>query len=156
MLTLENLEDALQSLGAVLESRGVAMGILVAGGSGLLLLGLVERPTADVDILGLVGEGHRYSKADPIPAPLEEAVRDVGRTLGLTERWLNNGPAELMDLGLPPGLESRVEIRRYGSLEIHIPSRGDLVSFKLYAAVDQGPRSKHFSDLRRWHRPAMS
>jgi hypothetical protein len=59
----------------------------------------------------------------------------------------DNGPAGLMDFGLPPGLESRVKVRRYGSLDVHIPARVDLVCFKLYAAVDQGQRSKHFADL---------
>jgi hypothetical protein len=53
-----------------------------------------------------------------------------------------------MDLGLPSGLGSRVTVRRYGALEVHIPSRTDQICFKLYAAVDQGPRSKHFADLR--------
>jgi hypothetical protein len=52
-----------------------------------------------------------------------------------------------MDLGVPDGFETRVEIRRYGSLDVHLPGRLDLICFKLYAAVDQGPRSKHFQDL---------
>ncbi|HEX9505387.1 MAG TPA: hypothetical protein VGA62_05215, partial [Acidimicrobiia bacterium] len=29
----------------------------------------------------------------------------------------------------------------------HLAGRTDLICFKLYAAVDQGPRSKHFADL---------
>jgi len=41
-----------------------------------------------------------------------------------------------------------VTVRTYGGLEIHLPAREDLVCFKLYAAVDQGERSKHFADLR--------
>jgi hypothetical protein len=74
----ENLEEALESLGGVLDSRGVSVGIVVAGGSGLLLLGLIERPTADLDVVGFV-DGVHYAKADPLPGPLTEAVRDVGR-----------------------------------------------------------------------------
>jgi hypothetical protein len=42
-----------------------------------------------------------------------------------------------------------VTVRQYGSLLLHIPSRVDQVCFKLYATVDQGPRSKHFADLAR-------
>lgn len=38
-------------------------------------------------------------------------------------------------------------VRSYGALEVHLPAREDLVCFKLYAAVDQGERSKHFADL---------
>jgi hypothetical protein len=146
MLGPANLEEALETLGATLERRGMAMGVLAVGGSSLLLLGLIDRPTADLDVIGLVDKAF-YVKADPIPTPLAEAVRDVGRALGLSETWLNNGPASLMDLGLPVGLESRVTVRRYGTLEVHLPSRTDQIAFKLYAAVDQGPRSKHFSDL---------
>ena len=52
-----------------------------------------------------------------------------------------------MDLGLPEGFEGRVERRSYRTLDLHIPAREDLVCFKLYAAVDQGPASKHFQDL---------
>jgi len=41
-----------------------------------------------------------------------------------------------------------VTVRIYGGLEVHLPAREDLICFKLYAAVDQGERSKHFADLR--------
>ncbi|MFN2537307.1 MAG: hypothetical protein ABR549_04035, partial [Mycobacteriales bacterium] len=68
--------------------------------------------------------------------------------MGLGDAWFNAGPAGLIDFGLPQGLETRVQVRRYGSLEVHLPARQDLVCFKLYAAVDQGERSKHFTDLR--------
>jgi hypothetical protein len=146
MLGLPELEEALETLGAVLEGRGLSHGILVAGGSSLLLLGLVTRPTADLDVIALVAQGH-YVKADRIPPTLAKAVSDVAVVLELASTWLNNGPASLMDLGLPAGYEDRIELRRYGTLDVHIPAREDLVCFKLYAAVDQGPRSKHFQDL---------
>ena len=32
---------------------------------------------------------------------------------------------------------------------LHLADRRDQIFFKLYAAADQGPRSKHFEDLRR-------
>lgn len=146
---LENLEDALRTLGAVLESRGVSSRILVAGGSSLLLLGLIERPTADLDVIGLA-IGDRYVKADVLPAALVEAARDVGAALGLADDWLNNGPASLFDFGLPKGFEQRVEVRPYGNLEVHVPGRVDLLAFKLYAAVDHfgGRDSKHLTDLK--------
>jgi hypothetical protein len=70
-LVRQNLEEALATLGAVLESRGLSGGILVAGGSSLLLLGLISRPTADLDVIGLAAEGG-YVKADHIPPPLAE------------------------------------------------------------------------------------
>lgn len=146
-LGTDNLEEALATLGATMKSRNVSMGILVAGGSALLLLGLSERPTADLDVVGLL-DGVLYAKADPLPAPLVDAARAVGRALGLADTWLNNGPASLMDLGLPPGLKSRVTVRHFDNLEVHIPSRTDQICFKSYAGVDQGPRSQHVADLR--------
>jgi hypothetical protein len=127
---------------------GCVRRILVAGGSSLLL-GLIERPTADPDVIGLAN-GDRYVKAESIPPSLADAVRDVGAALGLSETWLNNGPASLFDFGLPDGFERRVSIHRYGSLEVHVAGRFDLICFKLYAAVDHsGDRvSKHLTDLR--------
>ena len=142
----EGLEEALSTLGEVLSSRGLHCRFLIAGGSGLLLLGMVDRPTADVDILAAVAD-HGYEFIDELPEPVAEAVRDVGDGLGLGPRWVNTGPAGLVHGGLPDGLAERVEVRRYGGLEIHVPGREDYVCFKLYAAVDLTERSKHFQDL---------
>ena len=72
MFGLEALDEALQALGAVLESRGVSCGIAVAGGSSMLLLGLIDRPTADVDVVGL-SEGESYVSAEPLPPALVQA-----------------------------------------------------------------------------------
>ena len=147
MFEREALEEALRTLGEVLESRGVSFGVLVAGGSSLLLLGLVDRPTADLDIVALA-RGDRYVRAEPLPAALVEAIADVANALGLVPEWMNNGPASLLDFGLPTGFDDRVTVRRYGALDVHLPGRSDLVALKLYAAVDLGPRSKHFADLK--------
>lgn len=147
MFEEENLGRALRSLGAVLEDRGLSYELLVVGGSALLLLGVVTRPTADLDVVGLVSDGI-YRKADPLPDPLVNAVADVGLALELAPTWLNAGPASLMDFGLPAGFEARVTIRTYGRLVLHLAGRADMVCFKLYASVDQGPDSKHFADLR--------
>ena len=38
---------------------------------------------------------------------------------------------------------------RLGRADLQIADRRDQIFFKLYAAVDQGPRSKHIEDLRR-------
>lgn len=143
----DRLEDALQTLGDLLAERGQSVGLLVIGGSSLLLLGYIERPTADVDVVGLV-EPAGYVKADALPQFLTDAVGEVGRALGVGDRWLNAGPAGLIDFGLPEGTAERVTVHRYGSLEVHLPAREDLICFKLYALVDQGPRSKHMDDLR--------
>ena len=113
-----------------------------------MLLGLIERPTKDIDVVAVIHEG-RYQMADPMPTPLIEAVKEVAAVHGLTTDWLNPGPTVLLQLGLPHNFESRVEVRTYGGLTLHIASRFDQIHFKLYAAVDDGPSSKHFEDLRR-------
>jgi hypothetical protein len=88
------LETALHRLGALLALRNIEFELAVLGGGALLLLGLIERPTRDLDAVALV-DGAVLRKA------------------------------------------------------LQIASRFDQVHFKLYAAVDQGPDSKHADDLRR-------
>jgi hypothetical protein len=143
---LEALEEALRTLGAVLQQRGTAYSILVIGGGCLLLLRLIDRPTGDLDVVALAEKGV-YRKIETLPAPLATAAAQVARALELADTWLNTGPASLMDLGLPAGWEDRISVRTYGALEVHISSRFDLICFKLYAAVDRGPNDKHYSDL---------
>lgn len=62
---------------------------------------------------------------------------------------MNGGPTSLLESGLPEGFEERLVVQNYGALTIHFASRLDQICFKLYAAVDQGPTSKHFVDLKR-------
>ncbi len=145
--TPNRLEEALQALGLLLESRKQRAEIAVIGGGSLLLLGLIQRPTKDLDVVALV-EGVRLRTAKPLPDDLVGAVRDVGRAMGLAEDWLNPGPTELLDRGLPAGFMQRVMTRSFGSLVVHVAHRSDQIFFKLYAAVDQGPHSKHFADLK--------
>jgi hypothetical protein len=100
----------------VLSDRGLHYELVVVGGGSLMLLGLLDRPTKDIDIVALVREG-RYQSAEPLPKPLE-------------------------------GFHNRVETRDYGGLRLHVAGRLDQIHLKLYAAIDQGPQSKHFADLR--------
>lgn len=141
------LSEALGTLGVLLRDRGLSYQIVVIGGSALLLLGLVARPTRDLDVLAVV-DGERYLPAAPLPEPLREAAEDVGALLGLGPHWLNPGPTSLLELGLPPGFPTRLITRRYAGLTVHVAGRFDLVCFKLYALVDQGPGTRHEDDLR--------
>lgn len=142
------LERALAFLGQLLAERALSYEIVVGGAGGLVLLGLLQRPTRDLDVLALVSGG-RYVKAKPLPQPLSEAVRDSAQALGLANDWLNAGPADLLDFGLPAGFEERVTTRRFGGLTVHAAGRFDQICMKVYASVDQGPRSRHFADLKR-------
>ena len=62
--------------------------------------------------------------------------------------WVNLGPELLLDLGLPDSFAGRLERHDYGGLVTWLAGRFDMVCFKLYAAVDQGLRSRHLQDLR--------
>ncbi len=143
----EGLEEALETLGAVLLEGRTPYELLAVGGSGLLLLGLIDRPTGDLDVIGVMQRG-TFRKLESLPEPLADAARDVGEALGLGDRWLNTGPSSLMDFGLPDGWEGRLTTMRYGGLSLHLLSRVDQICLKLYAAVDRGPNDKHYSDLR--------
>ena len=143
----EALEEALATLGAVLQEQRTPYELLAVGGSGLLLLGLINRPTGDLDVIALLQRGV-FEKLESLPEPLQVAADQVGEALGLDDRWLNTGPSSLMDLGLPRGLEHRLVTRQYGGLCLHLPSREDQICFKLYAAVDRGPDDKHYEDLK--------
>jgi hypothetical protein len=141
------LEAALDALGEALSTRREQAEIVVIGGSGLLLLGVVVRTTHDVDVVAILEAGELRT-AEPLPAPLVAAATDVARVLGLSPDWLNSAPTALLDFGLPEGFLARCRVRRHGALVVHAASRVDQVHFKLYAAADHGPRSKHVSDLR--------
>jgi len=116
------------------------------GGGSLLLLKLIERTTKDLDLVALLKDGQLVS-ADPLPTALLQAAEDVGRALELGKDWLNIGPSSLLEGGLPKGFLSRMHTHHYKGLTVHLADRFDQICFKLYASVDQGPRSKHFADL---------
>ncbi len=142
----ESLEDALELLGELLTDRDEEVEVVAIGGGSLLLLGLIERATKDLDIVAVVNAG-RYVSAKPLPDFLLSAVRDVAAATGLGEDWINGGPTSLLDFGLPEGFEQRTTTRRFGGLVLHLAGRKDQIFFKLYASVDQGPGSKHAVDL---------
>jgi len=144
----EVLNRALDVLGQVLAERGQAHEVVAIGGGSLLLLGLIQRPTRDLDLVAMVRDGH-YQSADPLPPDLLQGAVEVGRALGLADDWLNAGPTDLLDFGLPEGFVDRTTSRIFGALTVHIAGRFDQICFKLYASVDQGPHSKHYVDLRK-------
>lgn len=144
---MEATDRLLSALGEQLAALGERFELVVVGGSGLLALGLIERSTRDVDILAL-RSGDELNSAKPLPANLEAARDRVARDFSLPADWLNAGPTDLLEFGLPEGFIDRLERRDYGdALTVYLASRYDQIHFKLYALVDQGP-GKHEDDLR--------
>jgi hypothetical protein len=137
----------LSALGEQVVALGQRYELVVVGGSGLLALGLIERSTRDVDLVAL-RTGDDLGRAKPLPAALEAARDRVARDFSLPADWLNPGPTDLLEFGLPEGFIDRLERRDYGAgLTVYFASRYDQIHFKLYALVDQGP-GKHEDDLR--------
>lgn len=146
MFEADGLRVALDTLGTLLRDRGLAYEIVVVGGGGLLLLGLIRRPTKDLDALALVENGE-YVVARPLPDALVEAIVDVAAVQGLDSEWLNPGPTAQLEQGLPEGFGERTTRHVFGGLVVHLAARVDQIFLKLYAAADSDPKSKHVRDL---------
>jgi hypothetical protein len=150
MSDITNADQVNGLLSALAEQLGAAdryYELVVVGGSALLALGIIDRPTKDIDVVALRDAG-LLRKADAFPPQLLEARDRVSRDFSMPTEWLNPGPAGLMDHGLPDGFLDRVETRSFGvGLTVHFASRLDQIHFKLYALVDQGI-GKHEQDLR--------
>ena len=105
-------EQLFAALSEQLAARGESHTIVVVGGSALVALGFVSRPTRDVDVVALLLDEELVS-AEPLPDALLTAVKLVADDFGLPGRWLNSGPTTLLDFGLPPGfLEIDVDGRK--------------------------------------------
>lgn len=149
------IDDALRKVGELLALDGESYAIVIVGGAALNLLGIVHRPTTDVDILAFAPpaaakqkQGEITKPPEPLPEPLTRAAAIVARDLGLENQWLNAGPALQWREGLPPGLEKRVQWHRYAALHVGLVDRYDLIFLKLYAtADDKGTNSVHYQDL---------
>lgn len=162
-----SIERALSLLAAALEAQSAGpYEIVVVGGAALSAMGIGVRATRDVDVLGLrenldraAGSGVSPSpakddylvKQKPLPAPLLAAAKTVASALGLDAEWLNAGPADLLDHGLPEGFARRLRPVHYGPrLTVWLPSREDLICLKTYAAADLGI-GRHTEDLHALH-----
>jgi hypothetical protein len=149
MFIATGLEEALQTLGDLLADRGHSFEVVAIGGGGLLLIGIIERPTKDLDLVALRDGDALLSVGPQLPPALNEAVVDVARVLALADDWINGGPTSLLRFGLPGGFLERLERRVYGGLGLSLASRFDQIHFKLFAAADDRLGGKHHVDLQR-------
>lgn len=147
-LNIDRLNEALSLLGERLRlSSGEPQELVVCGGSSLIARGYMTRVTRDVDVVARRVRGVELISAKPLPEVLLEAVARVAADLGLPPNWLNNGPADLFEMGLPDGFSDRLESHAYSShLTVWFIGRLDQIHFKLYAAADQGG-GHHVTDL---------
>lgn len=147
----DSLEEALGLLGEILEIRSRQPShYVVCGGSSLLALGLVTRPTTkDVDILAQLDSNGHLVQPRPLPDWIVSDAEEVGEQLNLPADWFNTGPADdsFFNFGFPDGMADRLTATDFGSaLRISFISRYDQIHFKFYAAADQDV-GRHFKDL---------
>jgi hypothetical protein len=146
----EQIQEALSRTGRRLALMGADdYSILICGGSALNLMGLISRPTRDVDVLGMIKGGeHAFVADEGLPEDLSHAASLVAADLNLPFDWLNDAALEIHKLKLPNGILERAEKRAFGPcLTVYIISRQDQVAFKLYAAIDPPKGQRHFKDL---------
>lgn len=146
-ITPGRAEELLNALGEQLQTRGVQFELVVIGGTALGVLGLISRPTRDIDVVALI-EGDEFIVADPLPRDLREAARTVAADFDLPGNWFNAEPSsDLVRLGLPIGFDERLVSRSYGpALRVHFADRVDQIHLKLYAMTDRG-LGRHQEDL---------
>lgn len=150
MLDPKGLEQALEALGDLLLDRRERFEVAAIGGGALVLLGLIERATEDIDLVA-IGSADGLVTAEPLPSALETAIADVARALRLDTKWMNAGPTSLLRFGLPDGFTERCTGRRFGGLTLLLASRFDQIHFKVFASADTyhggEKRGKHHNDL---------
>lgn len=147
LLNINALENALILLGQRLFQSKQYYEVVAIGGGSLVLLGYIDRATKDLDLIAIMESGRMVS-AKPLPKGFLKEIGEVGMALEIGESWINGDPTLLLEAGLPEGFEKRLTVRKYEGLTIHFAGRFDHICFKLYAAIDQGPTSKHFVDLK--------
>jgi len=148
-MTSDALEPILRALEEQLRARRHPVHLVVIGGSGLLAMGLGDRPTRDVDVVAFL-QGDQLVSAQLFPSQLEEAAHRVAADFGPSLGWLNPGPTALLEIaGLPAGFVERLTSRTYGqALTVSFASRFDQVHLKLYALADR-QEARDELDLRR-------
>jgi hypothetical protein len=124
--------DTIEAFDLFLRDRGLRFDAVVIGGAALSLLGVVSRPTKDIDILvpEIPQEIHIAARAFAVE------IRAAGEIL--QDDWLNNGPASLAD-HLSTGWQERLQDVFDGSaLHFRCLGRHDLLCAKLFALCDRG------------------
>jgi len=153
-VTPDEILVMLKALGEQLDATEVEpVELVVCGGTAMNLRGLTARATKDVDVVAIVSHNTKVPRsglisARPLPPEVVAARNRVARDFGVSEEWLNDGPAAVMDFGLPEGCLTRTSVLSFGSrLIIRVLGEFDLICLKLEALADTDVRSRHFQDL---------
>lgn len=118
------------------ELGGEPLEVSICGGAALSLLGYIKRTTKDIDIVA----------PEILPEKFEEAVKITADYFGLKPDWINQGPIDLLRMGLPQGFHDRCKkFEFHSNLTICVADRLDQIHFKIYASIDRD--GYHLQDL---------
>ena len=149
--TDSKIKMLLSALGEKLQERNLqSVDLVVCGGAALNVLGLGCRPTLDVDVLAFLG-ATGLEEIEKLPPGVRECAAEVAEDFGQLPNWLNCGPSDLFQQGLPEGMRERLIKGSFGpALRVYWTSRIDLICLKVYAASDDmGNRQQvHIADLK--------
>ncbi len=99
---------------------------IIVGGSALILLGIIQRQTQNLDLLN-----------DSLALELVNDAMLFAKSHGLAQDWLNNAPAGLKK-DLPKHWEIRLQKVFDGrTITLHALGRCDLIKTKLWALCDR-------------------
>lgn len=116
--------------------KGAPLEVSICGGAALNLLELVQRTTQDVDLVS----------PETLPPLFIEAAQITAKYFNLKPDWINQGPVELLKMGLPQGYFERCHpLHLEGNITWLLTDRLDQIHFKLYASLDRG--GYHIQDL---------
>ncbi len=125
------MKALLMAFDSFLLKRGLEFQGTIIGGAALLVMGVIDRATEDVDCL------------EPTLSPDIKAAATAFRSAyqgpgaPLKEEWLNNGPASLIQ-DLPAGWEARrVPLFEGRALKLQTLGRMDLLRSKVFAFCDR-------------------
>ncbi len=135
-------EQALKAVGEILEARGHAYAAVVVGGAALNLLGVVDRPTRDVDIMAF---GEPPTDPSPeliappqhLPEPLAQAVELTASDLGVA------GLRDLIFLKLFAAAASGPSSVHYSDLIALTPSEEELSAAAEWVAMQDASPDFH-------------
>ena len=146
--------ELLPQVDRFLAERGLRLDAVVAGGTALALLGIIQRETRDCDLL----EPPLTEDLLRAAAAFATTLRDQGQVL--RDDWLNNGPASPGPL-LPEGWKQRLRLVHDGkALQLWSLGRPELLLAKLWALCDRGldlgdclalrPSSEELAEAETW------
>jgi len=111
-------ETMLSALGAVLDQQEVdPVDVVICGAMVLLMQGVIERPTRDIDGLGMVEEegGSLVLRKPLMSGEFTAAVERVGNLFGEGRHWFSTAATILHDdTELPPDIIARAEVKHFG------------------------------------------